>query len=275
MIIPSLPSPPSKTWREEFIAYERTSQSSNIKPLKQCATSYITNFSWLDTWITLKYPKLIQPNLFEMNQQQTYRGQVLMLGGWEVHFVCDNSLFSQKHPSRKDEEIHPSSHHLFHPPHAGGKGSLSVFSVCLSVCCSCSCSWSYGHLSPSQLPPLTHRLLSTSTSTSTSLSLDVHASRFVLPHIATNATSFPSLAVTAYRLITTPPISQRRSQSSNRNPKRQVICVASQCLDAFVHVTWMEALWQDWVKCVSSLGLGFSDGRCLWVSEVETWGGWG
>ena len=40
---------------------------------------------WFDTGISFKDLELVYQQPFKMTRQQTYRGQVLMLNGWEVH----------------------------------------------------------------------------------------------------------------------------------------------------------------------------------------------
>lgn len=59
-------------WRKGIITCKHTSShSSNKKSLEP-----IESFRVFDTGISLKFPKLVYPRSFEMNQKQTYRGQL-------------------------------------------------------------------------------------------------------------------------------------------------------------------------------------------------------
>ena len=64
--------------KEGIIVHECISHSSNIIALR----GYF--FSWLDTEISFENLEVMYSRSFEMNQQQTYKGLVLLLDGWEV-----------------------------------------------------------------------------------------------------------------------------------------------------------------------------------------------
>lgn len=145
--------------------------------------------------------------------------------------------------------IHPSSHHLFHPPHDGGKGSLSASSVCL---CRLSVCLLQLQLQLKLWPPLALPVASANLINLPPPPLHLHLHfHFHLARRACHSFRAPPHRYHRNKLsltrclgvsphITAPSISQTLSEFKHKPLETSYSCRCS-----FVHVAWMEALWQD------------------------------